>query len=46
MTAGQVESLPDAVEEVLGTLEPHALTLTGAFGISEEILATHPMLGA
>ncbi|MEU0163081.1 acyl-CoA dehydrogenase [Streptomyces sp. NPDC006261] len=46
LTADQVESLLDAVEEVLGTLEPHALTLTGAFGISEEILATHPMLSA
>lgn len=46
MTAVQVESLPDAVEEVLGFLEPHALTLTEAFGVSEEILATHPMLSA
>ncbi|MFB7969731.1 acyl-CoA dehydrogenase family protein [Streptomyces rubiginosohelvolus] len=46
VTAVQVESLPDAVEEVLGFLEPHALTLTGAFGIAEEILETHPMLSA
>lgn len=46
MTAVQVESLPDAVEEVLGFLEPHALTLTEAFGVSEEILETHPMLSA
>ncbi|WP_282689591.1 MULTISPECIES: acyl-CoA dehydrogenase [unclassified Streptomyces] len=46
VTSNQVESLPDAIDAVLSFLEPHALTLTGAFAISEEILETHPMLSA
>ncbi|MFJ8255403.1 acyl-CoA dehydrogenase [Streptomyces sp. NPDC094466] len=46
LTADQVEYLPDAVEAVLGFLEPHALTLTRAFGVSEALLETHPMLSA
>lgn len=46
LTADQVEHLPDAVDAVLGFLEPHALTLTRAFGVSETLLETHPMLSA
>ncbi|MFF3994380.1 acyl-CoA dehydrogenase [Streptomyces cyaneofuscatus] len=46
LTAGQVEGLPDAVDAVLGFLEPHALTLTRAFGVSEALLETHPMLSS
>ncbi|MEU0357640.1 acyl-CoA dehydrogenase family protein [Streptomyces cyaneofuscatus] len=46
LTVDQVEDLPDAVDAVLGFLEPHALTLTRAFGVSEALLATHPMLSA
>lgn len=44
MTAYQVEHLPDAVDAVLGFLEPHALTLTHAFAIPDALLETHPML--
>ncbi|MFD8957241.1 acyl-CoA dehydrogenase, partial [Streptomyces anulatus] len=44
MTADQVEHLPDAVDAVLGFLEPHALTLTHAFAIPDALLETHPML--
>ncbi|MFJ9326384.1 acyl-CoA dehydrogenase [Streptomyces sp. NPDC101230] len=46
MTAAQVEELPDTVDVALEFLEPHAHTLTGAFGISERILGTHSMLSA
>ncbi|CAO0827392.1 Acyl-CoA oxidase OS=Streptomyces microflavus OX=1919 GN=Smic_02120 PE=3 SV=1 [Streptomyces microflavus] len=46
LTAEQVEHLPDAVDAVLGFLEPHAVTLTRAFGVSETLLETHPMLSA
>ncbi|WP_030595489.1 acyl-CoA dehydrogenase [Streptomyces anulatus] len=46
LTADQVEDLPDTVDAVLGFLEPHALTLTRAFGVSETLLETHPMLSA
>ncbi|MFC9798091.1 acyl-CoA dehydrogenase [Streptomyces bacillaris] len=46
LTADHVESLPDAVDAVLGLLEPHALTLTHAFGGSRTLLRTHPMLHA
>ncbi|MFI1932870.1 acyl-CoA dehydrogenase [Streptomyces sp. NPDC020330] len=46
MTVDQVEGLPDAVDAVLGFLEPHALTLTRAFGVTDALLETHPMLSA
>ncbi len=46
MTASQVEEIPDAVEAVLTFLAPHALTLTRAFAVPEELLATHPMLAS
>ncbi|MBT2375928.1 acyl-CoA oxidase [Streptomyces sp. CB00316] len=46
LTAHQVEHLPDAIEAVLGFLEPHGLTLTRAFGVSESLLETHPILSA
>ncbi|WP_405455424.1 acyl-CoA dehydrogenase family protein [Streptomyces sp. NBC_00101] len=44
LTAAQVEELPDAVDHVLAELEPHALSLTGGFAVSEALLEQHPML--
>ncbi|KQX84028.1 MULTISPECIES: acyl-CoA dehydrogenase family protein [Streptomyces] len=44
MTAAQVQELPDAVEDVVAALAPHALTLTDAFAVPDALLDTYPML--
>ncbi|GGW81263.1 acyl-CoA dehydrogenase family protein [Streptomyces griseoloalbus] len=46
MTADQVQQLPDAVDNVVAALEPHALTLVAGFDVPEELLDSHPMLHA
>ncbi|NEB03684.1 acyl-CoA dehydrogenase [Streptomyces sp. SID13726] len=44
LTAEQVRELPEALEAAVGALVPHALTLTEAFAVPEELTARHPML--
>lgn len=44
ITADQVLRLPDAVDNVVMALEPHALTLVGGFDVPEELLRSHPVL--
>ena len=46
MTAEQVRYLPEVLEATVAALAPHALTLTDAFAVPEEITAHHPMLRA
>ncbi|MEU9170370.1 acyl-CoA dehydrogenase [Streptomyces sp. NPDC048420] len=44
LTAEQVRYLPDALEATVAALAPHALTLTDAFAIPQEVTVHHPML--
>lgn len=44
MTAEQVRYLPEVLEATVAALAPHALTLTEAFAVPEEITVHHPML--
>ncbi|MFC5958035.1 acyl-CoA dehydrogenase [Streptomyces pratens] len=46
ITADQVQQLPDAIDNVIAALEPHALTLIEGFDVPEELLDNHPMLHA
>ncbi|UQA97620.1 acyl-CoA oxidase [Streptomyces halobius] len=43
VTADQVRQLPEAIEEVIADLAPHALTLAAGFGVSEDVLLDHPI---
>jgi acyl-CoA oxidase len=44
LTAEQVRYLPEVLEATVAALVPHALTLTDAFAVPDEISARHPML--
>lgn len=44
MTAEQVRYLPEVLEATVAALVPHALTLTDAFAVPEEVAVHHPML--
>lgn len=44
MTAEQVRYLPEVLEATVAALAPHALALTDAFAVPEEVTAHHPML--
>ncbi|GHE23993.1 acyl-CoA dehydrogenase family protein [Streptomyces capillispiralis] len=44
ITAEQVQHLPDAIDNVVMALEPHALTLVAGFDVPEELLEGHPVL--
>ncbi|MFI0508666.1 acyl-CoA dehydrogenase [Streptomyces sp. WSLK1-5] len=44
LTAEQVRYLPEVLEATVAALVPHALTLTDAFAVQDEIAARHPML--
>ncbi|QDI70397.1 acyl-CoA oxidase [Streptomyces calvus] len=46
ITADQVQQLPEAVDNVVTALEPHALTLVEGFDVPEELLHGHPVLHA
>ncbi|MGW0139898.1 acyl-CoA dehydrogenase family protein [Streptomyces calvus] len=46
ITADQVQQLPEAVDNVVTALEPHALTLVEGFDVPEELLHSHPVLHA
>ncbi|MCX4965438.1 acyl-CoA oxidase [Streptomyces sp. NBC_00654] len=43
LTSAQVRQLPDAAEDVVAELAPHALTLTKGFAVADEILLDHPI---
>ncbi|MEE1752892.1 acyl-CoA dehydrogenase [Streptomyces sp. SP18CS02] len=43
LTPDQVHRLPDVTEAVIDELEAHALTLTSAFGVSQDTLLDHPI---
>ncbi|MFE1834591.1 acyl-CoA dehydrogenase family protein [Streptomyces sviceus] len=44
LTAEQVRYLPEVLEATVAALVPHALTLTGAFAVPDEIMERHPVL--
>lgn len=44
LTAEQVRYLPEVLEATVAALVPHALALTEAFAVTDEITARHPML--
>ncbi|MER5987756.1 acyl-CoA dehydrogenase [Streptomyces sp. NPDC001787] len=43
LTSAQVRQLPDAAEDAVAELAPHALTLTKGFAVADEILLDHPI---
>ncbi|MGW1836032.1 acyl-CoA dehydrogenase family protein [Streptomyces sp. NPDC002067] len=43
LTTEQVRELPDRIDEVLGELAPHGLTLAEGVGAGEEALSDHPI---
>jgi acyl-CoA oxidase len=46
ITADQVQQLPDVHDNVVASLEPHALTLVDGFDVPEKMLHSHPILQA
>ncbi|WP_415924605.1 acyl-CoA dehydrogenase [Streptomyces sp. MI02-7b] len=43
LTCAQVQELPDAIENAIEDLAPHAMTLAAGFAVSEDALLDHPI---